>query len=152
MPFMRASDAISGGEGYAHIVIDGRRHEIFYATNVEVTAEKNKEPFRVIGHRGTFSKTTGVEITGTLTIQYLTSMFREQMDKYLETGEDLSFDLIVTNEDKASRAGRQTVAIYGCNLNSVVLAKLDADNAVLDEEVEFTADSYKLITKFSEIV
>lgn len=151
MALLRASDAISGGEGYAHVIIDGKRIEIFYATNVEVSAEKNKEQFKVIGNRSTFSKTTGVEITGSLTIQYLTSMFRQQMQDYLRTGRDLSFDLIITNEDKASRSGRQTVAIYGCNLDSVILAKLDADNAVLDEEVDFTADSFEIITAFNEI-
>lgn len=152
MGLFRASDAISGGEGKAYIVIDGQQKELFYATNIEVTAEKNKESFKVIGQRNSFSKTTGVEITGSMTIQYMTSLFRKQMQQYVNDGIDMSFDLIVTNEDKASRTGRQTVAVYGCNLDSVILAKLDADNAILDEDVDFTADSFAILSEFNEIV
>ena len=55
----------------------------------------------------------------------------------------------ITNEDKTSDVGRQTIILYGCNFDSVTLAKLDADSDdVLSEQMDFTAESFYMPQKF----
>ena len=81
-------------------------------------------------------------------IYYVTSLFRELMLRYIRTGKDTYFDLVVVNDDESSSFGRQTVVLKNCNLNSVVLAKLDVNAENLDETVEFTFDGAELLDRF----
>ena len=46
-------------------------------------------------------------------------------------------------------AGRQTVVLKNCNLDSVVLAKLNVEADNLDEEVSFTFDGAEILDSFS---
>ena len=84
-----------------------------------------------------------------MSIYYVTSLFRELMLQYIRTGKDVYFDLVVVNDDGNSSFGRQTVALRNCNLNSVVLAKLDVNADNLDETVEFTFDGAELLDSFA---
>ena len=54
----------------------------------------------------------------------------------------------MVNDDESSSFGRQTVVLKNCNLNSVVLAKLDVNAENLDETVEFTFDGAELLDRF----
>ena len=71
------------------------------------------------------------------------------MLSYIRTGKDVYFDLVVVNDDGNSSFGRQTVVLRGCNLNAVVLAKLDVNADNLDETVEFTFDGAELLDSFA---
>ena len=74
------------------------------------------------------------------------------MKKFVDTGEDLYFDMIVTNDDPTSAAGRQTTILKGCNLNKTIVAKVDANNNnYLDEEIDFTFESWDLPEEFEEL-
>lgn len=56
---------------------------------------------------------------------------------------DVYFDMIVENDDEESAAGKQTVLLIDCNLDSVILAKLDGDSDdALDEDADFTFAVY----------
>ena len=68
---------------------------------------------------------------------------------YMKTGRDSYFDIVVINEDENADAGRQTVVLKNCNLDSVVLARLDVDADNLDEEVSFTFDGAELLDSFA---
>lgn len=150
--FLKLEDTISGQEGRAYATINGSIEEMFYARNIEATAEKTKAEGKTLGRRGTQHKATGWNGTGSMNIYYATSKFRELMLKYIKTGKDTYFDLTIVNEDPGSSLGKQTVVLKGVNLNSVVMAKLDIDSEMLDEDIEFTFEEVDILDNFGNPV
>ena len=120
--FLKAEELISGQEGRAYAKIDGRNRELMYLKAVEATAVKKKTAVRTLGHSGDQFKAAGWSGKGKMTIYYVTSLFRELMLRYIRTGKDTYFDLVVV--------------------------KLDVNAENLDETVEFTFDGAELLDRF----
>ncbi len=95
------------------------------------------------------NKSTGWKGTGKATFHYNTSIFRKMMLDFKNTGEDVYFEIQVTNEDPTSAAGRQTVVFIDCNIDGGILAKFDADGEYLDEDMDFTFEDFKMPELFS---
>ena len=152
MKTLEAIDAISGREGRAYAKINGNNEEMFFAKTIEATIEKSKAEIKAIGKRMTGHKTTGLNGTGSMTLYYVTPLFREMLKQYKDTGKDMYFDMVVENEDPSSAAGKQTVLLMDVNLDSTLLTKLDggADDP-LDEECDFTFEDYDILTSFHQI-
>lgn len=151
MPFMRGEDAISGKMGKAYATINGEVYEMFYLKNIEAVAEKTKAEIPVLGRTGVQHKASGWSGTGTATVYYVTSKFRELMLEYIKTGRDIYFDILIENEDPTSSTGRQTTILKGVNLDSVTMAKLDIESEALDEEISFTFNDIDMPNKFRPI-
>jgi len=152
MTFFRSQDAISGKMARAYAMINGRIEELFYAKSIEATIEKNKVDVPVLGRTTTPQRSTGWSGSGTLTIYYVTSLFRQLMVEYVKTGKDFWFDLQIVNEDPVSSAGKQTVVLKNCNLDSVVIAQFDAtSDDMLEEEMPFTFDDVEILDSFNPI-
>ena len=83
------------------------------------------------------------------TAHYNQSIFRELMLRYKNTGEDVYFEIQVTNEDPTSAAGRQTVVFIDCNINGGILAKFDADGEYLDEDIDGTFEDFTMPETFT---
>ncbi|EKN40372.1 core tail protein, partial [Clostridium botulinum CFSAN001627] len=141
-----------GQEARAYITIEGRNEELFYAKKVESEVEKLKTEVKTLGHRGTQNKAAGWKGTGTLTVYYATSLFRDLMLKYMKDGIDVYFDMTVTNEDPTSALGKQTVVLKQCNLDKVNMAMFDVESEVLEEEMSFTFEDVDLLDKFNKPV
>ncbi len=152
MAYLRAQDTLSGGEGKATIKVNDSIQEMFYIKALEATMEKQKTEVKTIGKRATQHKGIGWSGSGTLTIFYITSLFRKQALEYAKTGRDTYFTITVVNEDPASSVGKQTIVLYNCNIDSVVLAKLDLDAEALDEEIPFTFDDFDILDQFGQPV
>ncbi|WP_456289732.1 phage tail tube protein [Paenibacillus sp. AK002] len=152
MAFFREQDAISGKYAKAYATIDGRVEELFYAKSLEATIEKNKVDVPVLGKTNTPQRAAGWSGTGTMTVYYVSSVFRQLMRTYIQTGEDFWFDLMVTNEQPGSSTGKQTAMLLGCNVDSVVAAQFDAtSDDMLEEEIPFTFHDYDLQDQFNLI-
>lgn len=151
MAFNNVKDVINGGEGTAFATINGNIENLAYVKKVEAKVEKNKEDVVVLGRRGTGSKAKGWKGSGTLTIYYVTSIFRQLMNTYNKTGKDTYFDIQVTNEDDGSATGKQTVVLKNCNIDSVILTKMDIEATALDEEVSFTFDDFEILNSFTTL-
>lgn len=146
---MHAKDAISASLAECFITIDGNRYNFMQAINLEATVEKNKTEVAILGKTGKGNKSTGWTGTGSATFHYNTSLFRELLKRYKDTGEDIYFDIQVTNEDPTSSVGRQTVILKDCNLDGGIIAKFDADAETLDEEMDFTFEDFEIPEKFA---
>lgn len=152
MPFMNEMDAISGKHAKAFITINGQVEELFYARSLEATIEKNKSDVPVLGKTNVGQKAVGWTGSGTMNIYYVTSLFRRLMLDYIKTGRDFYFDITVSNEDPTSAAGRQTVVLKNCNLDSVVAASFDiTSDEALNEDVSFTFDDYDILEQFTPL-
>ena len=146
--FLKAEQIISGQAGRAYANIDGRNRELMYLKSIDASVTKRKTAVRTLGKTGDQFKAAGWSGKGKMTVYYVTSLFREMMLDYMKTGRDSYFDIVVINEDGNADAGRQTVVLKNCNLDSVVLARLDVDADNLDEEVSFTFDGAALLDSF----
>ncbi|MDT9721381.1 phage tail tube protein [Paenibacillus sp. ClWae2A] len=149
MAFLKASDTISGQEGRAYATIKGQTEEMFYVKTLEATVEKQKAEVKTLGRRGVQHKATGWSGSGSMTIFYTTSRFRELMLQYMQNGVDTYFDIEVTNEDPSSTIGKQTVTLKGVNLDSVIMASLDTEAEALEEEVSFTFEDVDMPVSFN---
>lgn len=148
MAFLKAGDTISGQEGRAYATINGQVEEMFYVKTLEATVEKNKTDVKTLGKRGTQHKANGWTGTGSMTIYYVTSRFRQLMLDYIKTGKDTYFDITVVNEDEGSSIGKQTVVLRDVNLDSVIMAKVDTESEVLEEDTDFTFEDVDVLDQF----
>lgn len=155
MSYLKAGDIVSGQEAVASIIIYGQDgsstvEPLFYAKNLEATAEIEKTEIYTLGKRGAQNKPTGWKGSGNMTIYYVTSRFRDMVLSYIKTGYLQVFDLTVTNSDPGSTIGAQTVVLKNCSLDSVILAKFDTESEALDESVDFTFDDVDILKKFTK--
>lgn len=146
---MKGKDAISAKLAECFVTINGRRYNFMQAINLEASFEKNKTTVPILGKTGQGNKATGWTGSGSATFHYNTSIFREMMQQYKDTGEDVYFEIQVTNEDPTSAAGRQTIVFMDCNTDGGILAKFDADGEYLDEDMDFTFEDFKMPEKFA---
>ena len=146
---MLSKDAIAASLAECYVSIGTRRYNFMQAINLEATFEKNKTEVPILGKTGKGNKSTGWSGSGSATFHYNTSIFRELLLAYKETGEDVYFDIQITNEDPSSSAGKQTVILKDCNIDGGILAKFDADGEYLDEDIDFTFEDFSMPDKFA---
>lgn len=146
---MKAKDTLSASLAECFVTIKGKRYNLMQAINLEAKFERSKTEVPLLGKTGKGNRTTGWKGTGSATFHYNTSIFREMMLQYKNTGEDVYFEIQITNEDPTSAAGRQTVVLMDCNIDGGVLAKFDADGEYLDEEMDFTFEDFEMPEKFN---
>ena len=147
---LRASDTISGQEGKATANINGVIQDMFYVKSLEATFDKTKTEIKSLGKKGTQHKATGWAGSGSLSLYYITSVFRQMALKFAKTGVDTNFTITVVNNDPASTVGKQTVVLYNCNIDSVQLTKLDVESDSLEEDVDFTFDDFDILDAFGK--
>ena len=152
---MKAKDAISAKLAQCFVTIpteqnpNGDRYNLMQMIDFEAKFEKTKTEVPILGKTGGGNKSTGWKGTFSATLHYNTSIFRELMKKFKDTGEDVYFEIQVTNEDPTSAAGRQTVVFVDCNIDGGILAKFDADGEYLDESVEGTFEDFNMPETFT---
>ena len=83
-----------------------------------------------------------------MTVYYITSLFRKMVVQYIKTGKPVYFDITITNDDPGSSVGLQTVVLKNCSIDSSIVAKLDVESEVLDENLDFTFDDVDLLESF----
>ena len=133
------------------VTIGNRRYNAMQIINLDATFEKTKAEVPILGKTGKGNKTTGWKGTGSGRMHYNTSIFRKLAERYKQTGEDMYFEIQVTNEDPTSSVGRQTVILKDCNLNSVILAKFDADAEFLYRGYRFHLRRFRDPETFREL-
>ena len=146
---MNARDSISAAEAECYVTIGNDRIYLMQVINLEASVEKTKTEVPIMGRTGKGNKATGWKGTGSATIHYNTSVFRKLLYQYKENGEDIYFDIQITNEDPTSHVGRQTVILKDCNLDGGIIAKMDADAEYLDEEFDFTFEDWEMPEEFA---
>ena len=146
---MKAKDTVTASLAECFVTIEGTRYNFMQAINLEASIEKTKTEVPILGKTGKGNKSTGWKGTGSATFHYTSSLFRELLVRFKETGEDIYFDIQVTNEDPTSAIGRQTIILKDVNLDGGILAKFDADGEYLDEDVDFTFEDFEMPEKFA---
>ena len=148
---MKGRDTVFAGLAQCFVTIEGRRYNFMQAINLEAKFEKNKIKVPILGKTGKGNKASRWSGTGSATFHYKTSNFRELMVRYNDTGEDVYFEIQISNEDPTSAVGRQTMILMDCNTDGGILAKFDADGDYLDEDMDFTFEDFKMPETFKHL-
>ena len=146
---MKAKDAVSAKLAECFITVGNNRYNFMQAINFEAKFEKIKTEVPILGKTGNGNKANGWKGTFSATFHYNTSIFREMLQRYKDTGEDVYFEIQVTNDDPASSAGKQTIVFVDCTIDGGILAKFDADGEYLDEDMDFTFEDFKMPETFN---
>lgn len=150
MSFLLERDALNGKQGSAFMTIGGQNIEMFNIKKFQSDAEFQETDFKVVGTTLVQKKTTGVTLTGTMTIYYGTPHFLRLLQEYLKTGRLPYFTLQITNDDPATSVGTQTVVLYNVKLQKLPVAMLDADADFLEMEVSFSYTNIEVLNYFND--
>jgi hypothetical protein len=150
MAFLLERDALNGKEGRAIVTINGKQIELFGCRNVKADYSLDSSDLKLVGTRLVQKKTTGIQLTGSMTIVYGTPYFKQLISDYMKTGAPPYFTLQIINNDPATSVGRQVAALYNCRINSGNLAQLDADADFLTEDVQFDFTHFALVEQFHD--
>lgn len=148
---MHARDTISGSLARCYITIEKNRYNFMQAIDLEAKFEKTKVEVPILGKTGKGNRSTGWKGTGKAKFHFNNSIFRELMYRYQEEAIDVYFDIQVVNEDPTSTVGSQTIILKDCNVNGGILALFDASKDFLEEEMEFTFESFEMPEKFKNL-
>lgn len=148
---MNGKDAISASLAECYVTLEGIRYNFMQAINLEASMEKSKTEVPILGKTGKGNKATSWKGSGSATFHFNSSIFRKLMKKYKDTGSDFYFDIQITNSDPTSAVGSQTIILKDCNLDSIILAKFDADGEYLDEDMDFTFEDWEMPQEFTEL-
>ena len=96
-------------------------------------------------------KAAGGKGTWSGTAHYNQSHFRQMADAYQKTGVLPYFDIQVSNEDPTSAVGRQTIIHRGCLCDNFILAKFQAGEDLLDEELSGTFENWDMPESFKTL-
>ena len=99
---LNIKDTVNGGQGLVQMEIEGNLETLFQVKDVEAFLEKNKESLPVAGTHWEHSKLKSIKGTGSCTMYHMTSTFVKLAQRLAKEGRDFDFDMIITNEDKAS--------------------------------------------------
>jgi hypothetical protein len=146
---MASQDAVYGSLAECFITIEGRRYNFMSITDFESKWDVTLKDVKILGKVGMGHKAAGGKGTWKGTAHYNQSLFREMANTYQKTGVMPSFEIQVSNEDPSSSVGRQTIIHRGCLCDSFILAKFEAGEELLDEEISGTFDDWDLPEKFS---
>ncbi|MBR5467927.1 MAG: phage tail tube protein [Firmicutes bacterium] len=146
---MNVKDAVSASLAECYVTIEGKRYNFMQAIDLEAKMEKSKKLVPILGKTGKGNRSSGWKGKGKAKFYYNSSLMREILYKFKVNGEDMYFDMQITNEDPTSDVGRQSIILKECNLDGGVLAKFDANADYLDEDFEFTFEDWEMPEKFS---
>lgn len=151
-PILNVRDILSGEQGEAYAVFeDGRIMNLMQLKNIEATVEFDKEQVPILGKRGKGNRKKGETYSGSMTVYYVTTEFRKLAQVYKNDGKDFYFNIQIVNEDKTTNTGKQIITLEECNIDSLVLTKLDADSTILDEDMDFTFENYRIEQEFDTL-
>lgn len=148
---MESRNTVSAALAECYATIGDRRYNFMQAINVEAKFNKTKTKVPILGKTGKGNKSTGWNGTGSAKFHYNTSIFRQMMLDYKNTGADVYFDMQIINDDPDSDAGRQEMILIGCNIDGGILAKFDANGEYLDEELDFTFEDFTMPQAFNDL-
>lgn len=148
---MNAKDAVFGSLAECFVTIDGRRYNFMNLTEFESKWDVTITDVPILGKVGMGHKATGGKGTWSGTAHYNTSVFRKMANTYQKTGVMPYFDIQVSNEDPTSAAGRQTIIHRDCLCDTFTLAKFQAGEELLDEDLSGTFESWDMPETFKDL-
>ena len=152
MGFIRGRDTVRGTDGSIIWKFGDEEYDFFHITQITITLNIDQDEVPRIGTRTKGHKTSTVSIEGSATGYYGDPALRAKMTEYVKGGAYPDMSIILTNNDPDTQAVTQTFIGKGVMVNSLVLAELDANSSMLEEDFDFTLESYDIKEPFKETI
>ena len=146
---MNAKDAVYGSLAECFVTIGDNRYNFMSLTEFESQWEVNVTEVPILGKVGMGHKAAGGKGTWSGTAHYNQSIFRKIADAYQKMGVMPYFEIQVTNEDPTSAVGRQTIIHHDCLCDTFTLAKFQAGEELLEEDLSGTFESWDMPESFA---
>lgn len=150
MSFIRGRDTIRGTDGSIVWKVGEDEYDFFHITQITINMEIDQDEVPRIGTRTKGHKTSTVSITGSVSGYYGDPLIRQEMTKYVKGGAYPDMQVIIENRDPDTQALTQTFVGKGVMVTSLVLAELDANTTMLEEDFDITLEDYDILTPFNE--
>ena len=148
---MSPTDVVNAGMAECYITLGGKRYLMMMARNFEAKFNKKTVAVPILGRRMTGHKSTGAEGKFSMTIYKVTELFDEICRTYKESGDESTFDILVTVNDPQSSVGTSSKVFRGCMLSGeITLASLSAENKWLEQTVSGYFDDFESYEKFTD--
>lgn len=146
-----ANDVISSRMAKCYVVIGGNRYEAANALKLEAKFDVQKQDVPCLGSMNTPQRITGYKGSGSATFYNVSSRFARLIIDHQKGGAIPYFEIETVNEDPQSSAGRQSVILKNCLLDSVVLASFDGSGDFLRQEMNFTFETAEMPEEFGGV-
>ena len=134
------NESVSGSLGSVFAEVNGKRYVLASLSKFKAKFKTNTTKKGVLGISGKQSRSSGWEGTWEATFYYNQSTFRELARVYAQEGIMPTFAIQVI--------GRQSVTFKDCIIEELVLAAIDVEAEILDEEVSGTFNDFEYNDKF----
>jgi len=152
MPLLYNQIPISGQAGSVILTIDGNVREWATIKNIAATITLIDDPYKVMGGNGaTRHKFAGWEGAGDVTYHYMDSTITKIILGYIKSGKYPDITVVITNDDPASAAGRQSISLMHVMFPTVEIAKLDVETNLLEGSSSFTFSDVSGLELFSDL-
>lgn len=148
---MNAADAVFGGLGECYITISGNRYNMMQLTKFESSVEVKLADVKVLGNVMSGKKPAGTTGKWSATAHFNQSVIRKWLLDYKKTGKLAPMTIQVINNDPSSAAGTQKIVLYGCYPDKSILAKLEAGDNILEEDISGTFNDWDMPTQFKTL-
>ncbi len=152
MGFIKGRDTIRGTDGSITWKVGDNEYDFFHITQMTINLEIDQDEVPRIGTRTKGHKTSTVSITGSATGYYGDPVIRREMTKYVKGGAYPDMQVILTNKDPDTQAITQTFIGKGVMVTNLVLAELDANTTMLEEDFDITLEDYEIKEEFQETI
>ncbi len=145
-----ATETVQGSQGSAFIEIDNRRYVLGNLTKFKASFKTNTIKKGVLGEAGKKVRSGGWEGTWDASLYYNQTTLRELAIIYARDGYMPPVNIQIINEDPASAKtiGRQSVIFKECVPEEMIIAMLDVDAEVLEEDISGTFNDVEFSEKF----
>lgn len=146
--YTRLSDTITAQEGTAIITIDGVNRELFEISSLRAQLDMVVQERRMLGHRMTQHKVTGVTGSGSATLYFMNSDQLNQTINYIRNGTRGNIKLKVKNNDPQSTIGEQEVVLSNVIFNTIPVTALEESDDPVTFDSDFTFDEISSLSSF----
>jgi hypothetical protein len=146
--YTRLSDTITAQEGTAMITINGSNRELFEISSLRAQLDMVVQERRMLGHRMTQHKVTGVTGTGSATLYFMNSEQLNQAIDYIKKGTHGNISLKVKNSDPQSTIGEQEVVLSNVIFNTIPVTALEESDDPITFDSDFTFDDISCLSSF----
>lgn len=146
---LRPCEVISGKEGDVYVKIGDSRYHYMHITEIEATIEYEKGEVPMLGRKMTGHKINGMSGEYKGKGYYRFTEERKLAETYKNGSGAPIFEIEITNVDESTTAGVQRVVLKDCMPDSLVLAKANAGEEFLEEDIEGTFDDFEIVESFS---
>lgn len=150
MGFDKARDVIATNNGTVIVTIDGKNRKLGEIIKLETKVELNVEEVRTLGKPTVGHKPTSMELTGSISMYLVSSVWLEINEKFKNGGGYPEISITTTMEDPTTSAKKQVVKLMDVIFEETLISSQDSEDGTVQFETDIKFDDYKTIRKFND--